>query len=75
VSTDSLLRLAPARVAFGEGDVAVDGEVGEALDEAAGLGPLDFELVEFFVFGEAKDEAGVVGGEIAAAAYFETRLL
>jgi hypothetical protein len=34
--------LAPAEVAFGDGDVAVDGEIGEALDLAAGLGPFDF---------------------------------
>ena len=61
-------------VAFGEGDVAVDGQVGEALDQAARLGPFDFEPVESFVFGEAEDDAGVLGGEIAAAAYFETSL-
>lgn len=38
-------------VAFGDGDVAVDGEIGEALNLAAGLGPFDFEPVEFFAFG------------------------
>ena len=32
-----------AGFAFGNGDVAVDGEIGEALDLPAGLGPFDFE--------------------------------
>jgi hypothetical protein len=43
--------LTPAGVAFGDGDVSVDGEIGEALDLAARFGPFDFEPVEFFVFG------------------------
>jgi hypothetical protein len=34
--------LAPMGFALGDGDVAIDGEIGEALDEAARLGPFDF---------------------------------
>src|SRR5580692_8297903 len=67
--------LLPFVVTFNERNVAVDGEIGEALDEAAGLRPFDFERVEFFVLGETENDARIVGRKIAAAAYFETSLL
>jgi hypothetical protein len=64
------LRLFPFGGAFGEGDVAIEGEVGEAFGDAAGLGPLYFDPVEFGVLADSKDYPGIVGGEEAAAAYY-----
>src|SRR5580692_2500097 len=66
--------LFPFILAFDDGDVAIDGKIGETLDESARLGPFDFESVEFFVFAEAENDARVVRREIAAAAYLEARL-
>ncbi len=40
----------PVGLAFDDSDVAIDGQIGEALDEAAGLWPFNFEPVKFFVF-------------------------
>src|SRR5690348_14158053 len=65
----------PVRLAFDDFDVAVDGKSSEALHEATGLRPLDFEPVDFFVFGETENDARIVRREIAAAADLETRLL
>ena len=42
--------LLPMRLTFDNCDVAIEGEIGEALHEAAGLRPFDFEPVEFLAF-------------------------
>jgi hypothetical protein len=58
-------------LAFGNGDVAVDGKPpDEALAAAAGLRPLHFQPVDLGAGTEAKHHAWVVRGEIAAAADF-----
>jgi len=56
--------------AFDDGDVAIDGKIGEALDLAAGQGPSYFEPVNFGAFSEAQDDTWIVRGEVATAANF-----
>ena len=45
--TDDHSSLLPFTLAFNDGDVAVDREIGKALDAAAGLGPFHLQPVQF----------------------------
>lgn len=61
----------PLGIALGDGDVAVDGQVLEALDRTARLRPFYFEPVEFCSWAEAEDHPRIVIGEIASTANLE----
>src|ERR1700730_10264293 len=60
---------APLGLALMNRDVAVDGEVGEALFKPAGLRPDDLDPIEFGPLSDSKHEPGIMRGEIAAAAH------
>ena len=56
---------------FHDGDVAIDGKIGETLRCASGHRPFHFEPVDFRAIAQAEHDARVVSGEIAAAADFD----
>jgi hypothetical protein len=51
-------------------DVAIDGEIRKALDDAAGLGPTHFQGRDFGLLADAQYEAGIMRGQKAATAHF-----
>src|SRR5579864_9554802 len=60
----------PLLGAFDDGDIAVEGKIGEALDGTAGLRPPDFQPVEFCAASDSEQEARVMRGKIASAGRF-----
>ena len=50
------------------GDVAVDGQVREALDQPAGLRPLDFQQVNLGAWTEPQHDTRIVRGKVASPA-------
>src|SRR5579863_2179021 len=70
-TTSSSWRHGNSLFAFDDGDVAIDGQRGETLNQAAGLGPVDFDPVKLGSRANTQDQARIVRGKIAAAADFQ----
>ena len=60
---------------FDDGDVAVDREVGEALDRAAGGGPFDFQPVDLRLRPDSQNFPWVMRGEVTSPAGLQARTL
>src|SRR6516162_4997531 len=67
----SLTNLLPFALTFDNGDIAVDGQILEALRGTARLRPLDFQPIDLGLLSEPEDHPRIMIREVAATAHFE----